>query len=81
MSNHIYKKIELVGSSKESIEAAAQNAVKKASESIRNMRWMEVSEIRGHLVDGAVDHWQVGVKIGFTLEDGNSPETLEEKKS
>lgn len=81
MSNHIYKKIEFVGSSKESIEAAAQNAVKKASESIRNMRWMEVSEIRGHLVDGAVDHWQVGVKIGFTLEDENSPETLEEKKS
>lgn len=81
MSNHIYKKIELVGSSKESIEAAAQNAVKKASESIRNMRWVEVSEIRGHLVDGAVDHWQVGVKIGFTLEDENSPETLEEKKT
>jgi flavin-binding protein dodecin len=81
MSNHIYKKLELVGSSKESIEAAAQNAVKKASETIRNMRWMEVGEIRGHIVDGSIDHWQVGVKIGFTLEDQNSPETLEEKKS
>lgn len=81
MSDHIYKKIELVGSSKESIEAAAQNAVNKASESIRNMRWMEVGEIRGHLVDGAIDHWQVGVKIGFTLEDKDSPETLKETKS
>lgn len=68
MSDHTYKKIELVGSSKESIEAAAQNAVNKASESVRNMRWMEVGEIRGHLVDGSIDHWQVGVKIGFTLE-------------
>jgi len=79
MSDHIYKKIELVGSSKKSIEDAAQNAVSKASETIRNMRWMEVNEIRGHLVDGAIEHWQVGVKIGFTLEDENSAETLEEK--
>ena len=81
MSTHIYKKIELVGSSKESIEDAAQNAIKKASESIRNMRWMEVCESRGHIVDGAIDHWQVGVKIGFTLEAEDAPETLEEKKS
>ncbi|CAA6679200.1 MULTISPECIES: dodecin [unclassified Lentimonas] len=81
MSNHVYKKIELVGSSKESIEDATQNAVTKASESIRNMRWLEVGEIRGHIVDGKVDHWQVGVKIGFTLESEDSPETLEEKKS
>lgn len=81
MSDHIYKKIELVGSSKKSIEDAAQNAVSKASESIRNMRWMEVNEIRGHIVDGSVEHWQVGVKIGFTLEDEDSAETLEEQKS
>lgn len=81
MSDHIYKKIELVGSSKESIESAAQNAIKKASDSVRNMRWMEVGEIRGHIVDGAIDHWQVGVKIGFTLEAEDAPETLEEKKS
>lgn len=81
MSDHIYKKVEIVGSSRESIETAAQNAVKKASETIRNMRWIEVGEIRGHIVDGSIDHWQVGVKIGFTLEDKESPETLEEKKS
>jgi len=81
MSDHVYKKIELVGSSKASIEAATQNAVAKASESIRNMRWLEVSEIRGHIVDGKVDHWQVGVKIGFTLESADSPSTLEEKNT
>ena len=69
MGDHIYKKIELVGSSKESIEDATQNAVTKAAKSVRNMRWIEVSEIRGHIVDGKVDHWQVGVKIGFTLDD------------
>lgn len=79
MSDHIYKKIELVGTSRESIEAATQNAVAKAAESIRNMRWLEVGEIRGHIVDGKVDHWQVGVKIGFTLEDKAAPETVEEK--
>ncbi|WPJ97401.1 dodecin [Coraliomargarita algicola] len=68
MSDHVYKKIELVGSSKESIEAAAQNAVTTASKTVRNMRWLEVGEIRGHIVDGQVEHWQVGVKIGFTLD-------------
>ena len=79
MENHIYKKLELVGSSRESIEQAVNNAVAKANKTIRNMRWVEVGEIRGHLVDGAVDHWQVGVKVGFTLESEDSPETLQEK--
>lgn len=79
MSDHVYKKIELVGSSKKSIEDATQNAVTTASKTIRNMRWLEVGEIRGHIVDGKVDHWQVGVKIGFTLEAQDSPETLMEK--
>jgi len=70
MSDHVYKKVELIGSSKDSIEAAAQQAVSKASETLHHLRWMEVSEIRGHLVDGNIDHWQVGVKVGFTLEEG-----------
>jgi flavin-binding protein dodecin len=69
MSDHVYKKIELVGSSKQSIEEAIQNAVSRASKTLHNLRWFEVDEIRGHIVDGKVDHWQVGVKIGFTLED------------
>jgi flavin-binding protein dodecin len=68
MTDHIYKKIELVGSSPDSIETAVTNALNKASESIRNIRWLEVGEIRGHVVDGKIGHWQVGVKLGFTLE-------------
>lgn len=69
MSDHIYKKIELVGSSPEGIEQAVENAVAKASQSVRNMRWLEVTEMRGHIEDGKVAHWQVGVKIGFTLDE------------
>ncbi len=69
MSDHIYKKIELVGSSTESIEQAIKNALSKAGESVRNMRWFEVGEIRGHITDGTVSHYQVTVKIGFTLDE------------
>ncbi len=79
MTDHIYKKVELVGTSPDSIEKAVQNALHTAGESIRNIRWVEVDEIRGHVVDAKVDHWQVGVKLGFTLETSDSPETLEEK--
>ena len=68
MSDHIYKKIELVGSSPVSIEEAVNNAITKASKSIRNMRWFEVIETRGHIEDGKVDHWQVTLKVGFTLD-------------
>jgi len=81
MSDHVYKKVELIGSSENSIESAVENALAKANESIRNTRWLEVSEIRGHVVEGQVDHWQVGVKLGFTLEAADSPETMEEKKA
>ena len=80
MSDHIYKKIELIGSSKNSIEEAVQNALHHAAESVRNIRWLEVGEIRGHVIDGKIDHWQVGVKFGFTLETREAPETLREKK-
>lgn len=69
MSEHVYKKIEIVGSSPVSIENAVQNAVTRASKSIRNMRWLEVTETRAHLEEAKVAHWQVTVKIGFTLED------------
>ena len=68
MSNHIYKKLELVGSSQESIEAAVQNALARADRTVRNMRWFEVTETRGHIENGKIDHWQVTVKVGFTLE-------------
>jgi flavin-binding protein dodecin len=69
MSDHVYKKIELVGSSPTSIEDAVTNALARAAETVRNMRWFEVTETRGHIVDGKVDHWQVTLKVGFTLED------------
>jgi len=69
MSNHIYKKIELVGSSPNSIEEAVQNAVAKAAQSLRNLRWFEVVETRGQIEDNKVAHWQVTIKVGFTLED------------
>jgi flavin-binding protein dodecin len=69
MNNHIYKMIELTGSSDKSIEEAIQNAVVKAAQSIRNMRWFQVLETRGHIDNGQVQHWQVTIKIGFTLED------------
>jgi flavin-binding protein dodecin len=69
MSDHVYKKIELVGSSPHSIEAAVENALARAKKTIRNMRWLEVTEMRGHIENGKIDHWQVAVKVGFTLEE------------
>jgi len=68
MSDHVYKKIELVGSSPNSIEEAVKNALARAEKTIRNMRWFEVTETRGHINGGKVDHWQVTVKVGFTLD-------------
>ena len=68
MSNHVYKKIELTGSSSVGIQEAIENAVSKASQTINNMRWFEVIETRGHINDGKVEHWQVTIKIGFTIE-------------
>lgn len=69
MSNHVYKQIELTGSSSKSIEDAVNLAVEKASKSVRNMRWFEVTDTRGYIENGKVSYWQVTVKIGFTLED------------
>jgi flavin-binding protein dodecin len=69
MSGHIYKKIELVGSSPSSLQEAIENAVAKASETIRNLRWFEVVETRGQIEDGKIAHWQVTLKIGFRIAD------------
>ncbi len=69
MKNNTYKKIEIVGTSDVSIEDAVQNAVAKAGESVRNMRWFEVVETRGAIYENKVSQWQVTLKIGFTLED------------
>ena len=68
MSDHIYKKIELVGSSPNGIEDAVKNALNRAEKTVRNMRWFEVTETRGHVEGGKIDHWQVTLKVGFTLD-------------
>jgi dodecin len=72
MSEHVYKVEEIVGSSVDGIEDAIEGAVTRAGKTIRNMAWFEVVEIRGHISEGEVAHYQVKLKIGFTLDDGKS---------
>ncbi|MCW8795667.1 MAG: dodecin family protein [Chlorobium sp.] len=67
-TQHVYKKIELVGSSSKSIEDAVNNAVERAAETIRNIRWVEVVETRCHVEENRIAYWQVTVRIGFTLD-------------
>ena len=69
MAEHVYKKIEIVGSSPNGFEEAVQNALERARKTIRNMRWFEVSETRGYIEDSKIAHWQVTLKIGFTLDE------------
>jgi flavin-binding protein dodecin len=69
MSDHVYKTIELVGSSTRGMEDAVQRAIAKAAETVRNLRWFEVVHTRGHIEGAKVAHWQVTLKIGFTLEE------------
>ncbi len=67
--NHTYKITEIVGTSSEGVDDAIRNGVTRASESLRHLDWFQVTEIRGYLKDGQVDHFQVGMKVGFRLED------------
>ena len=67
--DHIYKTVELVGSSSTGTDDAIRNAVAKAAQSLRNLRWFQVIETRGHIEGSLVSHWQVTIKVGFTLED------------
>lgn len=69
MSNHVYKTIELVGSSASSPDDAVRLAVARAAATIRNLRWFEVVDTRGHIENGQIAHWQVTIKVGFTLEE------------
>ncbi|MFN3986811.1 MAG: dodecin [Rhodocyclaceae bacterium] len=69
MSNHTYKLLEIVGSSTVGTDDAIRNAIEMAARSVRHMDWFEVGEIRGHIADGKVAHYQVTLKIGFRLED------------
>jgi flavin-binding protein dodecin len=68
MTDHVYKTIELTGSSKKSLEAAIENAVARASKTLHNLRWFQVVETRGSIEDSKVAAWQVTVKISFTLD-------------
>ncbi|MER5865714.1 dodecin [Kitasatospora sp. NPDC002040] len=69
MSEHVYRVTEIVGSSTEGVDAAIRNGVGRASRTLRNLDWFEVTQIRGHIADGGVAHFQVGLKLGFRLDD------------
>jgi flavin-binding protein dodecin len=71
MSNHVYRVTEIVGTSPDGIDAAIRSGIERASTTIRGLDWFEVTEVRGHIVDGEVAHYQVGLKVGFRLD---SPE-------
>jgi len=68
MEDHIYKKIEIIGTSDISSDDAVKNALSRASSSIKNLRWFEVVETRGSIADGAIERWQVTIKVGFTMK-------------
>jgi len=69
MPSHIYKSLELAGSSTVSIEDAVNGAIKRAAKTVRNLRWFEVQQVRGHIENDAVAHWQVSMKVGFALDE------------
>ncbi|WP_407548749.1 dodecin family protein [Streptomyces sp. Pv4-95] len=69
MTDRTYRVTEIVGTSQTSVDAAIRNGIKRASETLRNLDWFEITQVRGHLVDGEIDHYQVGLKVGFRLEE------------
>jgi flavin-binding protein dodecin len=69
LSNHVYKTVELVGSSPNGTDEAIRNAIARASTTVRNLRWFQVLETRGHIENEKIAHWQVTIKVGFTLDE------------
>jgi dodecin len=69
MAEHVYKSIEITGSSPKSVEDAINGAIARASKTLHNLRWFQVSEVRGAIEDNRVGHWQVTMKVGFTLDE------------
>ena len=69
VSNRTYRVTEIVGTSEDGVDQAIRSGVRRAAETLRHVDWVEVTEIRGHVVDGEIEHFQVGMKIGFRLED------------
>ncbi|MFJ8949438.1 MULTISPECIES: dodecin [unclassified Streptomyces] len=72
MSNHTYRVTEIVGTSHEGVDEAVRNGIARASQTVRNLDWFEVTQVRGQIVEGQVEHWQVGLKVGFRLEDDDA---------
>jgi len=69
MQEHVYKTVEIIGSSEKSVDDAIQKAIARASKTLNHLRWFEVIETRGHIEEGKIQHYQVTMKVGFTLED------------
>jgi hypothetical protein len=69
MAEHTYRVTEIVGTSHEGVDAAVRNGVRRASQTLRGLDWFEIIQVRGHIVDGEVEHYQVALKVGFRLED------------
>ncbi|CAM5393725.1 dodecin family protein [Streptomyces hirsutus] len=69
MSNHTYRVTEIVGTSPDSVEQAVRNGVERASQTLRNLDWFEVTQVRGQFEEGRIAHWQVGLKVGFRLDE------------
>ncbi|MFC5670225.1 dodecin [Streptomyces incanus] len=69
MSNHTYRVTEIVGTSPDSVEQAVRNGVERAAQTLRNLDWFEVTQVRGQIEEGRIAHWQVGLKVGFRLDE------------
>ena len=71
MTDHTYRVTEIVGSSHEGVDQAIRNAITRASQTLRNLDWFEVTQVRGQIEDGRIEHFQVGLKVGFRIEDAD----------
>ncbi|MFE7231608.1 dodecin [Streptomyces sp. NPDC057596] len=69
MTDHTYRVTEIVGSSHEGVDQAIRNAITRASQTLRNLDWFEVTQVRGQIEDGRIEHYQVGLKVGFRIEE------------
>ena len=72
MADHTYRVTEIVGTSPDSVDGAIRNGLARAAQTLRNLDWFEATEIRGHIVDGQVGHFQVTMKVGFRLDDSDA---------
>ncbi|GJF28194.1 hypothetical protein KNE206_08940 [Kitasatospora sp. NE20-6] len=71
MTDHVYRVTEIVGSSSDGVDAAIRNGIDRAARTLRNLDWFEVTQVRGHIEDGRIEHYQVGLKVGFRLDDAD----------